>query len=179
MLYWRGSGRVRFLRGSFDGLRVFPCCFTPTRTSTLQSPTSYRNRLAGNPCGGFRGKENHGLGDIRAFGPSRQILGFIAATFDAVSTSPGATAFTRIPKSLPSSASVLRGHHDYSRLMGADEAHAPRDAKGNQRSRIRRFIASSQTSSRSSSKISFSSSAAVSQALRLSSPSSWPDPQPA
>src|SRR5262249_10945178 len=33
-------------------------------------------------------------------------LGFMAATFDAVSTSPGATAFTRIPKSLPSSASV-------------------------------------------------------------------------
>jgi hypothetical protein len=33
-------------------------------------------------------------------------FGFIAAMLDAVSTSPGAIAFTRIPRSLPSSASV-------------------------------------------------------------------------
>src|SRR5262249_47159140 len=33
-------------------------------------------------------------------------FGFIAAMLDAVSTSPGAIAFTRMPRSLPSSASV-------------------------------------------------------------------------
>src|SRR5262249_34965885 len=46
------------------------------RATTLQSPTSYRNHLAGNPCGAVRGEENHGFGDIRALGPSLQIFGF-------------------------------------------------------------------------------------------------------
>jgi hypothetical protein len=39
--------------------------------STLQSPTGYRNHLTRDPCGAFRGEENHGLGDVRALGPAQ------------------------------------------------------------------------------------------------------------
>ena len=42
----------------------------------LQSPAGYRNDLAGNARGGWRGKEDHGLGDIFAFGPTLQIFWF-------------------------------------------------------------------------------------------------------
>ena len=42
----------------------------------LQSPAGNRNDLAGNAGGGWRGKKEHGLGDIFALGPTLQIFRF-------------------------------------------------------------------------------------------------------
>ena len=35
MVYWRGSGRVRFLRGPFDALLASSCRFTLTRMDSF------------------------------------------------------------------------------------------------------------------------------------------------
>ncbi len=52
------------------------CTTGKKRYYRLQSPTRYRNHLARNSCGGLRGEENYGLGDILASGPALQIFGF-------------------------------------------------------------------------------------------------------
>jgi len=51
------------------------------QASLSQSPAGYRNYLAGDAGGGWRGKEEHGLGDIFALRPTLQIFSVSSRQF--------------------------------------------------------------------------------------------------